>query len=131
MTISPGPATSSSIRDAVLTTSPSTVNSRRLGDPMSPVSATPVLIAIRICSFGPSLQRVEVGERVAHRDRRLDRVQRVIGLIERRAEHREQRVAQELVERALVLEDDVGHPREERVEQRGRLRPAAAARRAS
>jgi hypothetical protein len=29
--------------------SPSTVNSRRRGDPMSPAIAMPVLIAIRIC----------------------------------------------------------------------------------
>ena len=71
-------------------------------------------MAMRICSFGPCAAAVEVRERLAHRERRLDRVQRVIGLIERRAKHREQRVAQKLVERALVLEDDVRHPRQKR-----------------
>ncbi len=56
MTISPGPVTSPSMRDAVLTTSPSTVNSRRRGDPMSPVMPMPVLIAMRICSCGPDVR---------------------------------------------------------------------------
>ena len=54
------------------------------------------------------------------RFRGTDRPRRVIGLIQRRAEHREHRVADELVERPFVLEDDVGHPREELVEQRAR-----------
>jgi len=48
MTIWPGFATDDSILDAMLTTSPSTVNSRRRGDPMSPVKAGPLLIAMRI-----------------------------------------------------------------------------------
>jgi hypothetical protein len=41
----------------------------------------------------------------------------VVGLIERRAEDRENGVADELVECPLVVEDDVGHPAEEAVEQ--------------
>ena len=48
ITIWSGCATEDSIREAALTTSPSTVNSRRLGEPMSPVNASPLLMAIRM-----------------------------------------------------------------------------------
>ena len=52
-----------------------------------------------------------------HRQRRADRPGRVIGLLERRAEHRQNRIADELVERAVVLEDHFGHAAEEIVQQ--------------
>ena len=49
--------------------------------------------------------------------RRPDGVQRVVGQVERRAEHGEHAVADEFVERALVQEDRVGHAAEEDVQQ--------------
>ena len=48
---------------------------------------------------------VQAGQLVEHRHRAVERVQRVIGVGERRAEVRHDPVADELVERAAVLED--------------------------
>ena len=60
--------------------------------------------------------RVELMQSVEHLERRLDRVVGVVGIVERRAEQRHHHVADELVERAVVAEDDLDHPREVLVE---------------
>ena len=63
------------------------------------------------------LQRVHLRERAPHRQGRLHRAIGVILLREWRAEHREDRVADELVERPFVLEQALRHPREVLVEE--------------
>ena len=64
---------------------------------------------------------VEARERRAHVERRSHAPHGMIGLRQRSPEHREHRVADELVERPLALEDDVGHCAEEGVEEVGDL----------
>ena len=78
-------------------------------------------MVIRICNLVPPEREIQIGQRATHGKRRLDRLQRVIRLFEWRAEYREERVAEKLVERALVLEDHVGHPRKKSVQELGRL----------
>ena len=87
------------------------MNSRRLGEPMSPVSARPLLMAIRMRIGASGCSAFGARQLALHRERGADGAGRVVGLLERRAEHREDRVADELVERAVVLEDHLAHPR--------------------
>ena len=84
---------------------------------MSPVRATPELIAMRISSLGALICRLRSASafRIARAASTAFSAWSV--LLEGRAEHRQQRVAEELVERAFVLEDDVRHAGQERVEQ--------------
>ena len=130
-TICPGLQTVDSIREQAFTTSPSTVNSRRRGDPMSPVSATPLFSAMRIRSGLPGHSLFISASASPHGERGLDRPIGVILLRQRRAEDGEDRVADELVERAVELEDLLRHLREEVVQQlrhferRHLLRPAS------
>ena len=56
-----------------------------------------------------------------HLERRLDRMIGMLGIVERRAEQRHHHVADELVERALVREDDLDHAREVLVQHRDDL----------
>ena len=84
MTIWPGSQASLTSLEHVLTTSPSTVYSRRAGDPMSPIVATPELRAMRSVTGGET-SSAAVALRIA--------------LAARAA-----RIADELVERALLRE---------------------------
>ncbi len=65
--------------------------------------------------------RVEVGESASHAQRGANGLGRVIVLGQGRAEHREDGIAHELVERALVVEQHLGHLVEELVQRRGDL----------
>ena len=56
ITMSPGLATELSRREAVFTVSPSTVYSRLLTEPISPATALPELIPMRIWRRGPALR---------------------------------------------------------------------------
>ena len=70
--------------------------------------------------------RVQHVQPLRHRERRLHRVIRVRLVVQRRAEQRHHHVADELVERAAVLEHDLDHPREVLVQLRDeRFRLAA------
>ncbi len=55
---------------------------------------------------------VELVHRALHRERRGGCALGVIGLIQRRAEHREDRVADELVDRSPVGDHEISHPRQ-------------------
>ena len=49
---------------------------------------------------------VELVERLQHAERRRDRVQRVVGIVERRVPERHDRIADIFVDRAAVREHD-------------------------
>ena len=102
--ISPGAAACSS-RAATFTASP--VASRS----SVPVTTSPVLTPIRPVD-------AELGQRVAHLDRRAARPQRVVLVHDRNAEDRHHRVADELLHRAAVRLDDPLHPLEVARQQR-------------
>ena len=80
---------------------------------------SPLLMPIPMPSVGrPSAAHslVQIGKYVDHLQCRLDGVIGMVRIVERRAEERHHHVADELVERAAVGEDDVHHPREVFVE---------------
>ena len=85
-------------------------------EPMLPAIIGPVLMPMPMSSSATrpaACQRAfSSAELVDHLQRRLDRVVGVLGIVERRAEQRHHHVADELVERALVPEHDLDHPRE-------------------
>ena len=103
ITTEPGLATELSSRLAVFTVSPSTVYSFLLMLPISPATALPELIPMRMRSERPLLPLgVPLGEPLLHLERGADRALGVVGHVERRAEHGHDRVADVLVEHPLV-----------------------------
>ena len=99
-------------RLAVFTVSPMTVNSSRRSEPMLPANASPKFRPMPICSSGrPAARqlRVQLVELVHHLDRRGHRLVGVVGAADRRAPLRHDRVADELVERAVMPEHAVHH----------------------
>ena len=74
---------------------------------MSPTSATPELMARRILQR-LRLRLIQTVERVAHRAGRTYGPHSMIRLIERRTEHGQHGVPDELVECAVELEDHLG-----------------------
>ena len=88
---------------------------------MSPTVAIPELMAIR-SSTGGVRSSAAIRRRIASAAR--ERPRRVIGLSQRRAEHRQHGVADELVQRAFFGEDRVGHLAEALVQEL-RDRPTA------
>ena len=114
------PTVNDSMRPAWFTALPTTPYLVRRSEPMFPTTTSPVWTAIPISSRGrPSrlVAAVELGERLLHRDRARHGAPRVVGTRDGRAEDREDRVAHELVDRALVREHDVRHRAQVAVEQ--------------
>ena len=105
---------SDSSRLARFTASPMAVySSLCLSEPMFPTTASPVLMPMPMRrSAGPPgrgparVQPLQLGH---HRQRAVGGAAGVVGRGERRAPERHHRVADELVERAAVVEDDLRH----------------------
>ena len=69
------------------------------------------------CALLPSELRVQLADRVAYRERRMERARRVVLVRHGGAEDGHHRVADVLVERAVVARDLTGDRAEERAEQ--------------
>ena len=116
--ISPEPATLTR-REATFIASPIAVYCSARVEPIAPVITLPVLMPMPMRIGGLVLGgagAVELLERLQHRDRARDRLERRVVDRDRRAEQADDLVADELVERAGVLEEDVDHHLEVLVE---------------
>ena len=92
-----------------------TVYSVLVADPMLPTVTYPVLMPMPTFSSSSRWRRplrAEAPEPLTHLERRDDGPLGVVLERDRVAEEREDAVADVLVERAVVTEHDVGHPRE-------------------
>ena len=83
---------------------------RRPGAASSETSASPVFTAIRTCRSRPGSRVVQLSDGVAHRERRPDGALGVVLVRDGCAEHRDHRVADELLDRAAPPLELVARP---------------------
>ena len=112
--ISPAAAADAS-RAVVFTASPSTVSSVRDPSPTAPTQAGPVWTPAPSGAHGPDGSSWPSGSQQRHC--RLNRPRRVAFAGEEREEHRDDFIAHELVDTAVVVEDNVRGRRIEAIEQ--------------